>query len=80
MLRVPDMSRLTELPSNKTVRTMEHIAALYVAYRAIKAVWTLGPSGIKKAAVGVFLSASRHVPLISGKIKEEEDVSVGYFV
>jgi hypothetical protein len=48
-------SRLLDTPSSKALRQIEHAIALYVLYRAGKAVVTLGPSGIKKAVTGLVL-------------------------
>ena len=53
-------SRLLDTPSSKALRQIEHAIALYVLYRAGKAVVTLGPSGIKKAVTGLVLKGARH--------------------
>ena len=64
-----------DAPADSKLRRVEHLLALYVAYRVVAGAVRLGPSGLKKAVVGKILAAVRSVPALQAKVEEEEAVS-----
>ena len=63
-------------PTSATARQLEHLLALYIAYRVLRRAVALGPTGLKKATVGIVLAAAKSVPALRRQVQKEQEVRI----
>jgi hypothetical protein len=71
----PDrLQSILEATNRPSIRKLERCLALYGLYKIVKALYTAGPSGVRKGLIGYVLSVVRRVPGLANKVAEEEEV------
>jgi hypothetical protein len=68
------LQSILEATNRPVVRKLEQGLALYGLYKVMKALYTAGPSGVKKGVMGYVLAVVRRVPGLASKVAEEEEV------